>query len=232
MGYMGGYEAFSYQYDGAASAVAGVGSFFLVFVLLIYLVTFGLSIASYVLNSLGMYTIAKRRGIHNPWLAWVPVGNVWLLGSISDQYQYVAKGNVRKRRKVLLGLNIAVAVGAVLVLVMAFAAGVSVGLSKGASGAATGAAVGAAFAGIVLLELAMIIIALVQMVFMYIALYDLYASCEPGNAVLYLILSIIIQITMPVFVFICRKKDQGMPPRRKAVTEQICQQTEEETTEE
>lgn len=232
MGYMDGYEAFSHQYDAAASAAAGIGGFFLVFVLLIYLVTFGLSIASYVLNSLGMYTIAKRRGIHNPWLAWVPVGNVWLLGSISDQYQYVAKGNVRNRRKVLLGLNIAVAVGSVLVLVMAFAAGVSIGLSEGSSSAATGAAVGASFAGIVLLELAMIVVALVQVVFTYIALYDLYASCEPGNAVLYLILSIIIQITMPIFVFICRKKDQGMPPRRKAVTEPVWEQPEEETVDE
>lgn len=219
MGYMDGYEVFSHQYDAAASAAAGVGGFLLVFVLLFYLLTFGLSIAVYVLQSLGMYTIAKNRGIHNPWLAWVPVGNVWVLGSISDQYQYVAKGNVRNRRKVLLGLNIAIIVAAVLMFVMAFAMGVSVGLSEDISSAA-GAAVGASLAGLILLYLAMFVIALVHVVFMYIALYDLYASCEPGNATLYLVLSILFNITMAIFVFICRKKDQGMPPRRKTVAEE------------
>ena len=48
---------------------------------------FGLSIAAYVLQALGLYTIAKRRGISNPWLAWVPVAWVWVLGSISDQFR-------------------------------------------------------------------------------------------------------------------------------------------------
>ena len=66
----------------------------------------GFSVVMYVLNAVGMYRIAKRRGIHHAWLAWVPVGCNWLLGSISDHYQYVAKQKVTKRRKTLLILNI------------------------------------------------------------------------------------------------------------------------------
>ena len=64
------------------------------------------ALAMYVLKSVGLYTIARRRGLKNPWMAWVPVLNDWLLGSISDQYRYVVKGQIRNRRIVLLMLVI------------------------------------------------------------------------------------------------------------------------------
>lgn len=44
-------------------------------------------------------------------------------------------------------------------------------------------------------------------VFFYLALYRLYKSCDEQNAVTYLVLSIFIRITMPIFVFLCGKKD-------------------------
>ena len=44
-----------------------------------------LGIASYVLSAAAIYVISRRRGLHKPWLAWIPVVNVWLLGSQSDQ---------------------------------------------------------------------------------------------------------------------------------------------------
>ena len=65
-----------------------------------------LGIATYVLSSLGLYTLASRRGIGNAWLSWVPVLNIWIIGSLSDQYQYVVKGKVKSKRKSLLILNI------------------------------------------------------------------------------------------------------------------------------
>ena len=68
--------------------------------------SFLLNVAAYVLTSLAFYTVAKRRGLSNPWLAWIPVANVWLLGSISDQYRYVVRGENRSRRKILLTLKV------------------------------------------------------------------------------------------------------------------------------
>ena len=38
-----------------------------------------LGIATWVLNAVAVYVIARRRGLNKPWLAWVPVLNVWLL---------------------------------------------------------------------------------------------------------------------------------------------------------
>jgi len=49
----------------------------------------------------------------------------------------------------------------------------------------------------------------------YIALYDLFTSCDPKNNLLYLLLSIFVSITMPIFIFVCRNKELGMPPRKQ-----------------
>lgn len=77
-----------------------------------------LSIGSYIFLAVGLYTMAKRRGIRNPWLAWIPVANMWLLGCLSDQYQYVALGQQKNKRKTLLALEIVVLVLSTIVIVI------------------------------------------------------------------------------------------------------------------
>ena len=45
-----------------------------------------LAVITYIFSSLGSYTLAKRRGIRAPGLAWIPIGGVrWILGSLADQ---------------------------------------------------------------------------------------------------------------------------------------------------
>jgi len=192
------------------SAAMGVAGFALVFLLLFYFLIFAFAIVSYVLTALGMYTIARRRGIHHSWLAWVPVGDAWLLGSISDQYQYVAKGRVRNRRKVLLGLSL----GMFAVLVLVFV-GLFLMLLSEVSGDASELMFGGSLALILLGYFAILILAVILVVFQYIALYDLFASCDPDNSVLYLVLSILLGVVLPFFVFACRNKDKGMPPKKE-----------------
>ena len=68
--------------------------------------SFLLNIAAYVLTAIALYTLASRRGIKNAWLSWVPVINCWIIGSLSDQYRYVVKGEVKNKRKALIILNI------------------------------------------------------------------------------------------------------------------------------
>ena len=176
-----------------------------------------LSIAAYVLTALALYTLAQRRGIKNPWLSWIPVANCWIIGSLSDQYRYVVKGEVKNKRKTLLILNI---VNAVIGIVMAVVAVVMVvGAVQGAMGAKgeeeiVGIVLGAVF-GILGLSLPLIGVGIATAVVHYMALYDIYTSCTPKNNVVFLVLSIIFGITEPFFLFFNRKKDDGMPPRRQ-----------------
>lgn len=205
---MGYYYEYDYGFEpGAGEAIGSVFGALLGFFLVFYLLMLAFAVASYVLQSLSLYTVAKRRGICNPWLAWLPIGNMWILGSISDQYQYVSKGCVRNRRKILMGLTIAM-----LALLFLFYAGVA-GTAIGAVAALDGAA-GFGIILMFLAALALMVIAVVAIVYEYIVIYDFYRSCEPDNAVLYLVLSIFFAVVLPVFFFICRKKDMGMPPRR------------------
>lgn len=175
-----------------------------------------LRLASYVFCALSLYTIAQRRCIRKAWLAWVPVLNVWILGSISDQYRYVAKGEVRNKRKVLLTVSI------LQIIVAAVAAiKLAVNLALAVAGVAQGCdemEVIRWFLSSLAYFVPVAILSLVGLVFRAMALYDLYSSCEPANNVLYLILSIIpgiSHITRPLFLFLCRNQDGGMPPRRE-----------------
>lgn len=213
---MSGYYDYGYDYSYVEPAVDGTAGFILVFVLVFYLLMIGFSILTYVLNSLGMYTIAKRRGIHHAWLSWLPIGNMWVLGSISDQYQYIAKGRVRNRRKVLLGLTI----GMYATLIPIFASLFAAIFSEVAGYGSGDTLFGATLAIALLTYFVMIVLAIVLLVFEYIALYDLFTSCDPGNAVMYLVLTIFLGVVLPFFMFACRKKDLGMPPRKPVQPEQ------------
>ena len=66
--------------------MANVSTVFLV--LIVYGVILSLvSILSglqYILTSIGLYVMAKNRGIKAPILAWIPVGNAWIIGSLAD----------------------------------------------------------------------------------------------------------------------------------------------------
>jgi len=184
-----------------------------------------LGIAAYILTALGMYTIAKRRGLSNPWLAWVPIGNLWILGSIPDQYQQVAKNKKTNRRKILLWLYVAILVLTIIAVIL-FVAGIiqlvmnghyfdpyfGYGFTNymGAKADIAGAAV-TVVAGLLLL-FPLLVLIVVNAVFTFMAYYDLYASCEPKNATVYLVLTIFVSIVGAVFVFVCRDKDQGMQP--------------------
>ena len=188
----------------AGIAIAGMG-------LLVAFVVLACFVVMYVFQSIGLYTIAKRRGIANPGLAWVPVAYSWILGSVSDQYQYVVRGKVCNRRKILLGLAIAgffLGQSGVLFLANyttvldafdwdAFYFGVGVGRSAVAT-----------LAGLVAAALA---------VYQYISLYDVYQSCNPQNSVVFLVLSVVFPFLTPFFLFADRNQERGMPPRRDSV---------------
>ena len=210
--------AANYDYAVEEGIAAGVfGIFFVVYFLVIFL-SMALSMVSYVLHSLGLYTIAERRKIHHSWLAWVPVGNLWMLGSISDQYQYVAKGKITNRRKIMLGISI----GVIVVYIAWFVSMIVSLVQEIASGEmveGTGMIV-----GMILGMLLIFVIAIVQCVFQYLSYYDLFTSANPNNGVLFLVLSIIFPVTLPFFVFACRKKDEGMPPKKQAPAQLVQEQ--------
>ena len=160
-----------------------------------------ISLAIYVFTALSLYTIAQKRGIACPWLAWIPVANLWVLGSVSDQYRYLTRGQRKSKRIWLLVLKIGATVLAGILLTVV----VTMIVAESFDGAVLS----------LLLLLPLAAVALAGAILEYMALYDVYASCDPDNASLYLVLSVFFTFLRPVFLFLSREKELGMPPRKQ-----------------
>ena len=180
--------------DEEAMIVLGVMLVFLGIVLVCCLV-------GWILSSVGLHKIAKRRGIAHAWLAWIPVGCYWVLGSVSDQYQHLVQGKITSRRKILLILSLV---------------SMLIGMCNGVFSAflSTGVLTEEEAGAFVLLSAIPNIlgagIGIATMVFFHICNYDFDRSCNPRNAVVFLVLGIVLPVCQPFFYFACRKKDLGM----------------------
>ena len=177
------------------------------------------SIATYVLTALALYTIAKRRGLKNAWLAWIPVADCWLLGSLSDQYQYVVNGQHKSRRKILLLFRILITIMWISLM------GLLANLFFHTFGSILWGSMNDdqifqilhQAMNLLALCLPLVGASIAYAVFRYMALYDIYKSLDPANCVLFLVLSILFGVTEPFFLFFSRNKDDGMPPRKQPV---------------
>lgn len=178
-----------------------------------------LLLAGYILSSLAFYEMAQNRGVPHGWMSWVPVLNVWILGALSDQYQYVVRGQVKSRRKLLLIFKIMTAVFGFLVGAVACVAFGRAMLDV--MGNPGGNLEEEQIAGALLcmggLSLILLPFWILQTVFGLMALYDVYRSCDPEEAVLFLVFSILLPLTRPFFLFFIRGREKGMPPRKMAV---------------
>ena len=207
---MSGYYSYGQSYgtyypdEWLMQLMAGILAMVCAFVLLV-------GLALYVLRAVGLHKLAKKRAIRCAWLVWVPVVGNWILGSVSDQYQYVVKGRIKSNRVVLLILSVVTVAlsGTVSVLGEEVIVNLIGRLLFGGGNVNTAQLV-------VVVGLAALCAAarLAYRVFSLLAHFDLYRSCTKNYNVLYLVLSIFFRFLEPVFVFLCRNKDEGMPPRK------------------
>lgn len=173
--------------------------------MLIFSVALGLLI--YVFNSLSLMTIAKRRGLTSPWISWIPFCSGYALGKISDDIN--AKGGKRSsHRKVLLSLTIVTDACIFLSMAMILAPLFSLFsfILRNGYVPATYDVDELAVQLVLGFGLLMIgaIIAIINVIFYYIALYNVFKAYAPNNAVLFLVLSILISICSTIFLFVIR----------------------------
>ena len=166
-------------------------------------------LVGWILGSVGLYKVAKRRGIAHAWLAWLPIGCHWILGCVSDQYQHLVLGKVTSRRKILLILNLVSFVLGIAHMVMNVVAEVLMGESS----------MGGVLLAMGLPYLLYLGTSIATMVFFHICNYDFYRSCKPESAVAFLVLGIIFVVCQPFFYFACRKKDLGFVIPKPAAPE-------------
>ena len=46
-----------------------------------------INIAVYIVNAIALYSIAQRNGVKNPWVAFIPIVQYYIIGSICEEYK-------------------------------------------------------------------------------------------------------------------------------------------------
>lgn len=196
-----------------AMSINGAGAV-LAIVALVWLFALGCLILNYVLTALSYYTVAKRRGIPHPGLAWVPLVSVWTLGSICDHYDGT-RGMQRKWRVVLLTLTIIGYAGIFIayIIMLANVAGLVISHHYYAydyNYLMPTEIAGALGGGVVLLVVGALAAAAAGFC-QIICVYKYYESCRPKDALKFLLLSLLVPLALPFCLMSCRNYDLGMP---------------------
>lgn len=64
------------DYEIASLLAFGIGTLFILFLLMLI---------PYIFGAIGLYTMAKRASIGNEWLAFIPIGNAYIIGELIDK---------------------------------------------------------------------------------------------------------------------------------------------------
>lgn len=192
-----------------------VVSFFFTFFVGAIAVSAVIGIAIYLLESISVYKMAKSAEIKNPWLAFVPVANDWVFGTLAEKYK---KKNGTKSAR--FGIILPVLEGIVLIETIALTIFTVISVKE-----ITGYALDAvntstemapeqfmSLIPVIILYFALMAVAIAYAVVFFIALWRVYYSFDKSNATLYIVLSVIFTISVPIILFIIRNRKPEFDP--------------------
>ena len=173
---------------------------------------------AYVGTSLGGQRMAKKVGMENPWLFWIPGANLYALGQLADIQASRCEGkttNFRKKILIWLIAPMIVSIAWAIILVIWLIAAVNKGILNDTGIVSldmTGDAsmVGLSFA-LLLGFIALFVAYIILIVIYYKALYRAYKLYAPDSAGGFLVLSIFIGAAIPILLFALSFKEPALP---------------------
>lgn len=190
-------------------------SFFFTFFIGAIAVSAVIGIAIYLLESISVYKMAKSAQIKNPWLAFIPVANGWVYGTLAEKYK---KKNGTKSAR--FGIILPVLEGIVLIEAIALTIFTVISIKE-----ITGYALDAvntssemapeqfmSLIPVIILYFALMAVAFAYAVVFFIALWRVYSSFDKSNATLYIVLSVVFTISVPIILFIIRNRKPEFDP--------------------
>lgn len=158
------------------------------------LIAWPLLLVVHVLFSWAIWVIVRKRGLRCSGLAWLPVVNLWFLGSVWDQHAYVVNEKIQNRRFWVLGFVILETILLLLGLLQ------SPGEEKTILWATWATAVDLVSVG--------------TLVFLTAALHGVYYSCNPTTAISYTLWSVLCPPLVLLFLHLDKNLEIGMPCRK------------------
>ena len=160
-----------------------------------FIVVGGLCLADYILSALGLMRLARRRGIPNPWLSWIPVANIWLAGSLVDEYD-LRQGKITRWRTALTALMALTLVLIVLYIVELLKMAIIADDTYYAEN------LGLALRALVI-AIAMAGASTATKGCTMVCLYKVYESTVPEKALKYFLISLLVPLGQPICLYRC-----------------------------
>ena len=190
----------------------------LILYLLYYLFAMAYGAFSYIGMGLGGFRMARKVGMNNPWMFWIPLANAYAMGNLADQQASLCDGRSTTFRKKMLAWNIVIICAALLFVIamVPILLVVSVHGTMGQDGTVTvpekymedlaGPALFFLFS-----FLAFLVLSVIYLVVYYKVLYRIFKLYAPDGAVGLLILSIFINAAIPAVFLILSGKEPALP---------------------
>ncbi|MDR2932875.1 MAG: hypothetical protein LBV27_07175 [Oscillospiraceae bacterium] len=186
----GYYDYYDYGYD---FLMTFIGVF-----AVIMLVVIGVSLVMYIFESLGLYHLAKNRGLANPWMAWVPFARIYMMGAITDDInRYESKGS--NYRFILLGGSILLNIISYIIIFALWGSIFSYAFRYG-----YGYEPGMMVAFLPLVNIFLSLLNIAYTVVYLIALNKIFQCYSPRNSTLYTVLCVFFGFLRPIFLFTIR----------------------------
>ena len=186
----------------------------MIFYLLYSLFVMAYAAYAYIGMGLGGFRMARKIGMTNPWLFWIPMANVYAMGALADREAELRGGRSTRYRKTLLGWNIAV-VAMVVVLVLSLIPFIVVAASNQMLEESGAVRYPEAEAEALVLPALIFLFVLLAFytVFYYIALYRIYRLFAPKGAAGLTVLSVFVNGAVPVIFLILSGREPVLPVR-------------------
>ena len=179
-----------------------------------------LVVINYILTAKAMYKLSSRRGISNPWMAWVPILNSWNMGLVANEYDEHL-GMKRKWNLLLVVLHAAAMAGVMITYTFMFIMIFAINIQ----GDLTDAALVIIFAVLVYGSMILMVMALTTMQFVaYIVIFKIFESTVPEKAVKYLLLSLLVPLASAVCLTKCADKGYPFPEPEAEYTQHVITQ--------
>lgn len=167
-----------------------------------------MGLAMYALNGVGVSAMAKKLGVAHPNGAYVPFYRYKIFGDVAEAAALRNPGAKRRKYgKILFGLTIGYFVAFLFFFVAFFVIFAIAGASSGAAPLSSDDA----FSGLALLltilvciavYIGLMVVAVLLIVFNYMAYYQIYRCFSPEYAVLWLLLTIFVSASAPILMLI------------------------------
>lgn len=190
----------------------------LIFYMLYSLFVMAYGAYAYIGMGLGGFRMARKIGMTNPWMFWIPMANVYAMGNLADQQAALCEGRSTAFRKKMLAWNIVIICAALFfviamvpILVVATVHGTmdengTVTIPEAYMEDLVGPSLFFLFSLLVLLVLSVI-----YLVVYYKVLYRIFKLYAPDGAVGLLILSIFVNAAIPAVFLILSGKEPALP---------------------